>query len=113
MSYERVNVRIRDTMLGWEDHGIFTFLLRLDYGGWVQGAGQLYLGDSKGVHAKTGELISAILKTVGVDTWEQLPGKHVVAIKDEGFAGLVRGIAPILGGDDLIFSEMFEATNGR
>jgi hypothetical protein len=108
---ERKNARITRTMLGWEDHGIFTFSLTLDYGGSCQGAGQLCLGNSKGVHAKTGELISAILRTVGVETWEELPGKHIVAICDDGWSGLVRGIAPILGGDDLIFAEMFEAVD--
>jgi hypothetical protein len=105
---ERKNAKITDTFLGWEDHGIFTFMLGLDYGGVHQGAGQLCLGNDKGVHARTGELISAILRTVGVDQWEKLPGRYVIAICDEGWNGLVRGIAPVLGGDDLIFAEMFE-----
>jgi hypothetical protein len=102
---QRKNARITKTMLGWEDHDIFTFLLMLDYGGMGQGAGQLCLGNSKGVHALTGEMISKILQTVGVDTWEELPGKNVVAIIEDG---LVRGIAPILGGKDFIFASLFD-----
>lgn len=41
--YELRNAKIRHTMLGIEDHGIFTFVLDLDYGGSGQGAGMYCL----------------------------------------------------------------------
>lgn len=66
------NARIRKTFLGIEDHGLLTFTLDLDYGGSGQGFGQYVLGGEFGCKA-----IRAVLETVGVDRWEDLPGKHV------------------------------------
>jgi hypothetical protein len=57
-----------------EDHGIPTFSLYLDYGdSGVQAFGNYdlrFYGFS---------ILLAILKTVGVESWEQLPGKHLRA----------------------------------
>ena len=68
------NAVIEDTMLGFEDHGFLTFFLHLDYGGSGQGAGGIILSG-----AYTDHYIREILKTVGVEKWEQLKGKHVRA----------------------------------
>jgi len=82
--YKEQNARITKTMLGKEDHGIFTFMLHLNYGDGGQGAGGWALDDAvldgggKFVRrAGTAEgmaLIIRILETLEVKTWEDLPG---------------------------------------
>jgi hypothetical protein len=67
---EIVNAKITGTMLGFEDHGIFTCFVFLDYGHTSQGFGGYYLS----YHT---EMIEEILKTVGVSTWEELKGKFL------------------------------------
>lgn len=73
MKREIRNVKIVSTYLGYEGHNIFTFLLTT-------------LGDSIGQsfgnyglkHQDYGiPMIESILKTVGVDSWEELKGKHI------------------------------------
>ena len=59
------NARIRSTFLGREDHGVFTFLLYLDYNGSGQG-----FGNRVGVKM---EHIELVLDTLKVDSWEKLP----------------------------------------
>lgn len=77
------NAKIVSTMLGYEDHGIFTFMLQLDYGGSGQGAGGYGLDEwnetlSKREGTKYGmDMLIAILETVGVREWEELVGKYV------------------------------------
>jgi hypothetical protein len=84
--------KIEDTFLGYEDHDIFTFWLYLDFGGSVQGFGGYGLDTPKhdenkkfigrfGTATGMGVIIS-ILKAVGVNKWEDLPGK-VIWIKRE------------------------------
>ncbi len=69
---EEKNARIDNTMLGFEDHGIFSSMIGLDYGGIHQGFGGCGMGGEFGT-----EYIKRLLKTVGVDQWEDLKGKHV------------------------------------
>lgn len=64
------NAKIEYTMLGLEDHGIFTATVGLDYGGSGQGFGQYCL---KGEAAYV--FISRVLEVVGCEQWEHLPGK--------------------------------------
>ena len=85
-SLEIRNGKITETFLGIEDHGIFTFMLYLDYGGSGQGAGGYGLdtpikvggtfvrriGTAGGM-----SLIMEILSVVGVEKWEDLKGKHI------------------------------------
>lgn len=88
---ETKNAKITSTMLGIEDHGIFSFMLHLDYGGSGQGAGGYALDapiDKDGVFlgrvgtASGMSLIIEILKIVGVDKWEDLKGK-LIRVKAE------------------------------
>lgn len=104
---EAVNAKITSTFLGIEDHGIFTFMLYLDYGHSSQAAGTLCLGGTSGCHARTGDILRAILEVVGVDSWEKLPGKSIVALKDEGWSGLVRGLRSFIGDRQVVWSEFF------
>jgi hypothetical protein len=72
------NAKITSTFLGNEDHGIPTFFLHLDYGGSAQGFGGYdlrFFGYS---------ILAEIMKTVGVESWEKLPGKHLRADTDWG-----------------------------
>lgn len=82
------NARIERTMLGFEDHGIFTAFVFVNDGTGVQGFGGRFLkGDF------TDQFITGVLKVVGVDTWEELRGKHVRI--DRG-GGLLRRIGHII-----------------
>ncbi len=80
---DKQNARIERTMLGVEDHGIMSFYLYLDYGGSGQGFGGYGLDEydkelkrRKG-HAFGLEVIMQILRVVGVEKWEDLPGRFV------------------------------------
>lgn len=83
---ETKNAKIESTRLGWEDHGIFTFVLNLDYGGSGQSAGDYALDRWFGPRGSAGgrcgtamglDMVMAVLKTVGVQKWEDLPGLHI------------------------------------
>lgn len=84
MTPEIKNAQIRSTHLGYEDHGILTYMLHVEGDGWGCGFGGFGL-DSWSMSrdrrfATNGyglESIRAILDTVGVKTWEELPGKHI------------------------------------
>jgi hypothetical protein len=71
MNKEIRNAKITSTMLGFEDHGILTCMLHLDYGSLHQGFGGYSL-KYYGI-----EFIEKVLRAVGVETWEELRGKHV------------------------------------
>lgn len=101
--YELYPARIEDTFLGYEDHGIFTAWLSLDFGGSVQGAGT-YILDSpedadSGKYTRVGtayghDWIIQILRVVGVDRWEALQGKRVYALREQPY-GMIKGLINI------------------
>lgn len=72
------NAKITGTMLGYEDHGILTCMIDLDYGGSGQGFGGYQLSDGHDLHRH----ITQILKTVGVEKWEDLKGKYVRVVAE-------------------------------
>ena len=83
---ETKNAVIQSTQLGKEDHGIMSFMLTLDYGGSGQGAGGYALDTPikkggkfvKRIGSAAGmSLIMAVLQVVGVENWEDLPGKNI------------------------------------
>lgn len=77
------NARIESTFLGREDHGILTFFLQLEYKGAGQGFGNYGLDtyeETKKRRIGTAfgmEAIAQVLQVVGVEKWEDLPGKYV------------------------------------
>jgi len=88
VSREIKNARIRRTMLGWEDHGIFTCMIDLDYDGGGQGFGGYGLDRHNGERSAKSErlgtayglqFVMEICRVVGVEKWEDLPGKYVRA----------------------------------
>jgi hypothetical protein len=93
-------MRIDRTMLGWEDHGIFTFVLDLATGASHQGFGTLCLSDyDKTQKRQVGtafglDILMHILNVVGVSEWENLNGKRVYALREER-SGWIKGIANI------------------
>lgn len=72
MEIEIKNAIIKKTMLGFEDHGIFTCWITLDYGGTRQGFGGYSFGGNY-----TDDFIRGILKTLEINDWESLIGTHV------------------------------------
>lgn len=104
----RKNALIDSTMLGFEDHGIFTFSLGLDYGGTHQGAGLLCLsGGDPTTYMESGiELLAATLKVVGVEQWEKLKGRSVVALFDtDEWSAPVRGLENFLGTSRVVWAD--------
>lgn len=84
------NARIEGTFLGIEDHGILTFMIRLEYASGVQSFGQYMLDyrdkekDEIVGNAQGFVLIRRVLEVVGVDSWEKLRGKTIRADADYG-----------------------------
>jgi hypothetical protein len=107
MQLETKNAIITGTQLGYEDHGILTAFLQLDYGNSGQGFGgyqlDTYSKENEGRTASIGcgFFIQRVLEVVGVDRWEQLNGKHIRVISDWN---KVQGIGHILK-DEWFFPE--------
>ena len=84
------NAKITSTMFGREDHGIMTFTIFIQTDSYGIGVGGYAIdgydreSKSRKFTTKGIEAISKILEVVGVDTWEQLPGKYI-RIKDAGW----------------------------
>lgn len=93
------NAMITSTFLGYEEHGILTFLIELKGNGWGVGFGNCALDECSGgkrIPVSEGlECISTILKTVGVDKWEDLKGKYV-RVETNGYDCTVTKIGHIL-----------------
>lgn len=64
-----VNGKIVETFLGFEDHGIFTFIIFIEIEHYRQGFG-LYAIESASA-------LKQVLSTVGVKSWEELKDKYV------------------------------------
>jgi hypothetical protein len=90
------NGKIRSTMLGPEDHGIFTAYIQIDFAIGTQGFGGYgfdhWVGErasKKGKrvgHAYGAEFIRRLLEVLEVASWEKLPGTPV-RVKREGDSG--------------------------
>lgn len=85
--YQHTIAKIEYTHLGYEDHGIFSITVGFSYGGSGQGFGPVAFG--------TGDLVKAICDAAGVGKWEDLKGRTVYAVREQGFHGYVKGIAPL------------------
>lgn len=77
------NALIKNVSLSMEDHGILTFCLTFEGGGWAVNfggymLGKGYLGAKEFEGSKAGlECLMRIMDTVGVHRWEDLKGKYV------------------------------------
>lgn len=110
--------KIRSVRLGWEDHGIFTCALDLDYGSSGQGAGGYALDEARrGANdefigrfgtAYGMEWVIRLMRACNAKDFSEVQGKTVIALRDEGYNGLVRGIKPLPTekGEPFIFGEL-------
>lgn len=95
------NAIIESTFLGYEDHGILTFMIGLKGAGFGIGFGNVALdqwSEKEGrrvAHPKSMDCIAQILEVVGVDRWEDLKGKHV-RIASNGLGSTVTRIGNII-----------------
>ena len=109
-----VNAKIESTHLGFEDHGIMTFWITLNYGGSHQGFGGYALDNPQdGKRVPTvlvGHAVQRILKVVGVSKWEDLKGKYVRVKRTEVGA---TAIGNILENEWFDPSEEFQAIIGE
>lgn len=89
------NAVIGRTTLGYEDHGILTCWLHLEQDGSGQGFGGYRLDAPKDADSVyTNWWIKRILKTVGANTWEELPCKFVRTVGED--FGIIKGIGHII-----------------
>lgn len=97
---------IKSTMIGVEDHGILTAYLHCDGDGWGIGVGGYGLDQPVTVDGKFShreptaygfDHIVQMARTVGVNTWEKLPGREVLVLFDSpnSWGGTAKGIAHI------------------
>ena len=95
------NAKIRSTMLGREDHGIMTWMIFIEFDHGACGVGgyalDSYNRDTKirVFYAESMESISKVLEVVGVDKWEDLPGKYI-RFEDNGWGSIVTKIGNIM-----------------
>lgn len=112
------NAKIQSTMLGREDHGIMTFMLYIDAGGFSCGVGGFsldeYNNDVKAriFKAESMEVVSEILDVVGVDRWEHLPGRYI-RFEDNGRGSTVTKIGNIVNDKWLDIRDFFEKENEK
>lgn len=107
------NALITKTMLGFEDHGIMTFFVYLEWDGGGVGFGGYSLDEyDKEQKKRVGvgysmDLLKEIMEVVGVETWEQLKGKHV-RVDSEGWGGKALGLGNLLKDKWIYPKEFFE-----
>lgn len=74
--------KITDTFLGFEDHGVFTLSVTLDYGGSFQGTPMFSYASHAETYpdSKLHEHLLGVLGAAGVDRWEKLRGRTIYAL---------------------------------
>lgn len=108
---EIINAKITGTSLGFEDHGIMTCFVFLEWEGGGVGFGGFGLdewNDKKKERTGTGtglDFIKAIMEVVGVEKWEDLEGKYV-RVDSGGWGCQIKGIGNLLK-DDWLYPEEF------
>ncbi|HFU4217113.1 TPA: hypothetical protein ACGO8M_000489 [Streptococcus suis] len=113
MSKTIENVKITQTFLDREDHGILTCYLTVEGYGFGVSIGGCYLDKydehkkKRVAYHKSFGLIDHILEVVGVSTWEDLPGKYI-RIESDGFGGRVTKIGNLIKDDWLDFDTFFK-----
>jgi hypothetical protein len=113
--YTKEIARVERVTLGYEDHGIFTCMLTLNYGLSGQGAGGYALdrpGDDGRVGTAYGmEFIIRVMRACGVDEWSQIKGRTIMALREsDRYNARIVGLAPLPTepGEPFIFDELRE-----
>ena len=108
------NARIESTMLGREDHGIMTWMIFIKFDNCVGcGVGGYALDTYDACYsarvcvAESMESISRVLDVVGVDKWEDLPGKYI-RFEDNGWGSTITKIGNIIDDKWFDLKEFFE-----
>ena len=108
------NAKITSTHLSREDHGIFTFVIYIE----IQNGGCCGIGtyaldsynaekDERELRAESCEILAKILDVVGVEKWEDLPGKYIRII-DNGWGSIIDCIGNLMCDKWLNFKDFFE-----
>lgn len=120
------NAKIMGTRLGRQDHGILTFTIYVEAKMFSCGIGGYALDQSaensddylhcdaigkRKYSAKGMEAISKILDTVGVDKWEDLPGKYI-RFEDNGWGSTITKIGNIIEDKWFDLEEFFSTSTG-
>jgi hypothetical protein len=114
--------RIKSTMLGQEDHGILTAYLHVEGDGWGVGVGGYGLdawSEEEGRRIPTAyglDQIVQMIATVGVSSWEKLPGAEVLVLYADAhpWGSTAAGIAHIVDeGRVLILKDHAEEWKSR
>lgn len=109
------NGKIERTTLGYEDHGILSAMIFIAFGGSVQGFGGWRLDTydratySAGPSKACGLWIQGVLRTLGVDSWEKLPGTPIRVRRDAG--GLIDAIGHYMEDRWFVPAEAFADLN--
>lgn len=90
-TYEAIPARITRTMLGYEDHGIFTCSLAFEWGGGSQSAPGYSFGKGDDLD-KAGAYVRRVLAVVGASRWEDVAGRSVYVLRADR---MIRGIASV------------------
>lgn len=113
------NAKITSTLLGREDRGIMTCYVFVEADGWSCGAGGYGLDEWDAVAerrvgtALAADFILGILDAVGVEKWEDLPGKYVRVRSEDGLiGGRIDAIGHIIEDKWFSFSECAQAARG-
>lgn len=110
------NAKIYSAMLGREDHGIMTFMIYISAEGITCGIGGYCLDEfdparqTRVFRAESIEAISKVLEVVGVDKWEDLPGKYI-RFEDNGIGSIVTKIGNIIEEKWFDLKEFFRKEN--
>lgn len=111
------NAKIVDTFLGREDHGIFTYIVTVEYSRGHQGFGIYSLDDgtltNEGEGFRRGtvfgmEMIIQLLDVLGVESWEKLKGTPCRIQVD----GTIKGIGHFMKDRWLNTAELYESLKG-
>jgi len=91
---------IENTMLGREDHGIFTYVFSMNFDGSGQGAGSYCLNDPE----TFGKHVQAVIDFFG-GTWESIKGREVYVLRETQY-GPILGFLKKDQSKFIIFSEV-------
>jgi hypothetical protein len=123
--------KITSTALGYEDHGILSCVLIVDYGGSGQGVGGYALdtpirdandkflrreGTAFGM-----EFVARIIRACGVDEWEDVKGRTIFVLQDLEEGQVAWGNSKVLGienlpterGEQFIFQDLVDEFKAR
>lgn len=99
--HERI-AKVTKAFLGKEDHGIWTAMLDVNYGGSGQGIGGYALDaydEASGKRIGTAfgmQWIMSCCEALGVRSWGEIEGKTILVFtEDEGYSSKVIGIGPL------------------